>query len=93
MKGRPGPPGKSSNTPGIPGNPGTIGAIGQTGKVGGYGMEGPYGPPGDAGMPASYCPSDCGIQNILTEMFPTNAKAKLNEYQGPPGAAAQFNQG
>ncbi|CAO4385416.1 unnamed protein product [Caenorhabditis nigoni] len=71
MKGSPGPGGKGSNQPGQPGQPGEIGGIGKTGKMGGYGMEGPPGPPGDPGMPASYCPSDCGVQPILTEMFPT----------------------
>ncbi|CCD66330.1 Nematode cuticle collagen N-terminal domain-containing protein [Caenorhabditis elegans] len=71
MKGPPGPSGKGSNQPGQPGQPGDIGGIGKTGKMGGYGMEGPAGPPGDPGMPASYCPSDCGVQPILTEMFPT----------------------
>ncbi|CAD6185301.1 unnamed protein product [Caenorhabditis auriculariae] len=71
MKGPPGPSGKGSNQPGQPGSPGSIGAIGGTGKSGPYGMEGPAGAPGDPGMPASYCPSDCGVQPILTDMFPT----------------------
>ncbi|CAI2356812.1 unnamed protein product [Caenorhabditis sp. 36 PRJEB53466] len=71
MKGPPGPGGKGSNQPGQPGQTGEAGGIGKTGKMGGYGMEGPPGPPGDPGMPASYCPSDCGVQPILTDMFPT----------------------
>uniref|UniRef100_A0A1I7XIV7 Col_cuticle_N domain-containing protein n=1 Tax=Heterorhabditis bacteriophora TaxID=37862 RepID=A0A1I7XIV7_HETBA len=87
MKGRPGPPGKSSNNPGNPGAPGPAGPIGQTGKHGPYGMDGPFGPPGDPGMPASYCPSDCGVQNILAEVFPTHSQ-KFNQYVPPPGEAA-----
>ncbi|CAI4228596.1 unnamed protein product [Auanema sp. JU1783] len=69
MKGRPGPAGKNSNSPGNPGPTGPTGALGPLGKSGHPGQEGSFGPPGDPGMPSSYCPSDCGVQNILSDMF------------------------
>ncbi|VDN54763.1 unnamed protein product [Dracunculus medinensis] len=34
-------------------------------KLGDYGEHGPWGTPGEAGIPASYCPSDCGISKIF----------------------------
>ncbi|EFO82924.1 CRE-DPY-8 protein [Caenorhabditis remanei] len=94
MKGPPGPGGKGSNQPGQPGQPGEIGGIGKTGKMGGYGMEGPAGPPGDPGMPASYCPSDCGVQPILTEMFPTpfTPVSGYSNMQRPAAPARTHNQ-
>ncbi|KAL6724568.1 collagen triple helix repeat protein [Ancylostoma duodenale] len=85
MKGRPGPHGKSSNNPGNPGSPGPAGPAGPMGQEGPVGMEGPYGPPGDPGMPASYCPSDCGVQNILADVVPHSSGPKFNEYAPPPG--------
>ncbi|KAK6759988.1 hypothetical protein RB195_021501 [Necator americanus] len=85
MKGRPGPHGKSSNNPGSPGSPGPAGPAGPVGQEGSIGMEGPYGPPGDPGMPASYCPSDCGVQNILADVVPHTNGHKFNEYAPPPG--------
>lgn len=86
MKGRPGPHGKTSNNPGEPGSPGPGGPAGPVGKQGPLGMEGAYGPPGDPGMPASYCPSDCGVQNILADVVPDNDRGrKFNEYMPPTG--------
>ncbi|XGW34957.1 hypothetical protein V3C99_018754 [Haemonchus contortus] len=86
MKGRPGPHGKTSNNPGEPGLPGPAGPAGPVGDQGPVGMEGPFGPPGDPGMPASYCPSDCGVQNILADVSSLpRAGKKLNEYAPPPG--------
>ncbi|WKY16374.1 hypothetical protein Q1695_001213 [Nippostrongylus brasiliensis] len=85
MKGRSGPHGKTATSPGEPGSPGAAGPIGPPGNQGPVGLEGPYGPPGDPGMPASYCPSDCGVQNILADVVPSNAGRKFNEYAPPPG--------
>lgn len=37
-------------------------------------------------MPASYCPSDCGVQNILADVVPDNDRGrKFNEYMPPTG--------
>ncbi|VDM64459.1 unnamed protein product, partial [Angiostrongylus costaricensis] len=83
MKGRPGPHGKGSNSPGNPGSPGPAGPAGPIGRPGLVGLEGPYGPPGDPGMPASYCASDCGVQNIVADVVPRTSEKKFNEYAPP----------
>ncbi|KAI1709356.1 collagen triple helix repeat (20 copies) domain-containing protein [Ditylenchus destructor] len=64
-KGPPGVSGKSSKEQGMPGKPGPIGPIGVTGLIGEPGEVGPWGPPGEPGQPSSYCPSDCGVSQIL----------------------------
>lgn len=47
------------------GKPGPMGPPGPNGYHGPRGEVGPWGPPGEPGQPASYCPSDCGVSQIL----------------------------
>ncbi|KHN74833.1 Collagen alpha-5(VI) chain [Toxocara canis] len=68
-KGPTGPAGKPSKSPGRPGKPGSIGPVGPPGRPGRRGDEGPWGPPGEAGQPAAYCPSDCGVSQILAPAY------------------------
>ncbi|ETN82205.1 hypothetical protein NECAME_08079 [Necator americanus] len=65
-KGPPGTPGRPSNVRGAPGRTGSRGGIGATGKYGPYGERGSAGPPGEPGMPSTYCPSDCGVNTIIS---------------------------
>ncbi|CAJ0938208.1 unnamed protein product, partial [Mesorhabditis belari] len=76
MMGPPGPGGRGSVHPGETGPPGASGPMGAAGRQGHPGNEGPYGPPGDAGMPASYCPSDCGVSQIVSNIMPSE-KARM----------------
>ncbi|KAH7702173.1 Cuticle collagen dpy-7 precursor [Aphelenchoides avenae] len=80
-KGPPGSPGKTSRLPGMPGRPGPIGPPGASGRGGRPGDEGPWGPPGEPGEPASYCPSDCGVSQILAPSY-SNAAVVPSESGG-----------
>ncbi|EPB74753.1 hypothetical protein ANCCEY_06178 [Ancylostoma ceylanicum] len=65
-KGPLGTAGRPSNVIGAPGVTGPRGGIGKTGKYGPYGERGNAGPPGEPGMPSTYCPSDCGVNTIIS---------------------------
>ncbi|VDP35244.1 unnamed protein product [Heligmosomoides polygyrus] len=54
-----------SGTQGAKGQPGTAG---RPSNFGSYGERGQAGPPGEPGMPSAYCPSDCGVNTILSEV-------------------------
>ncbi|CAG9540671.1 unnamed protein product [Cercopithifilaria johnstoni] len=80
-KGPQGMPGRRSNVPGKQGEQGTIGLPGLQGNTGAHGEKGPWGPPGEAGMPAMYCPSDCGVSKILAPFsigFPVDFSDSFN---------------
>ncbi|PIO74080.1 collagen triple helix repeat protein [Teladorsagia circumcincta] len=63
-----------------------IAGVGIKGPIGPPGPQGMKGRPGPHGMPASYCPSDCGVQNILADVVPSpGVGKKFNEYAPPPG--------
>uniref|UniRef100_A0A0K0FL47 Nematode cuticle collagen N-terminal domain-containing protein n=1 Tax=Strongyloides venezuelensis TaxID=75913 RepID=A0A0K0FL47_STRVS len=65
-RGNIGIPGKPSNipgNPGLPGNMGIHGTQGREGRIGDTGSEGIVGQPGES--EARYCPSDCGVSQIL----------------------------
>ncbi|VDN01189.1 unnamed protein product [Thelazia callipaeda] len=64
-KGPMGPRGKSAKESGSDGKPGNFGPPGMSGRHGKQGEVGSFGPPGEPGQPASYCPSDCGVTQIL----------------------------
>ncbi|GMT32969.1 hypothetical protein PFISCL1PPCAC_24266 [Pristionchus fissidentatus] len=89
-KGRPGPRGRPSYGAGSPGKVGQQGKPGPHGGIGEGGQEGSAGPPGEPGMPASYCPSDCGVQHITTglssgmlgEKMSPAEKAEMPAYVG-----------
>uniref|UniRef100_A0A044UM84 Col_cuticle_N domain-containing protein n=1 Tax=Onchocerca volvulus TaxID=6282 RepID=A0A044UM84_ONCVO len=70
-KGPQGMPGRRSNIPGRQGVQGSIGLPGFQGNMGEFGERGSWGPPGDAGMPAMYCPSDCGVSKIVARFSPS----------------------
>ncbi|KAI6222886.1 Cuticle collagen lon-3 [Aphelenchoides fujianensis] len=60
-----GRPGKASREAGMPGPSGANGPVGPPGAFGKYGDAGEQGPPGEPGLPSAYCPSDCGVSQIL----------------------------
>ncbi|KAK0404901.1 hypothetical protein QR680_017689 [Steinernema hermaphroditum] len=81
-KGPTGPPGKAAKEAGYAGKPGPIGPPGPGGNPGAPGMEGPWGPPGEPGQPASYCPSDCGVSQILAPATIMRSGDETGEQQG-----------
>ncbi|CAI4231356.1 unnamed protein product [Auanema sp. JU1783] len=85
-KGPPGVNGRPSNLRGPPGKAGGQGAIGATGKYGPHGEKGMPGPPGEPGTPSTYCPSDCGVNTILTDFGAPSATepVQMEETEGEP---------
>ncbi|KAJ1365087.1 hypothetical protein KIN20_025309 [Parelaphostrongylus tenuis] len=93
----------SPGNPGSPGPAGPAGPIGRPGLVGLEGPYGPPGRSGLVlnrlpyfsehsntlfqGMPASYCASDCGVQNIVADVVSATSEKKFNEYAPPTGQA------
>uniref|UniRef100_A0A0N4ZRC9 Col_cuticle_N domain-containing protein n=1 Tax=Parastrongyloides trichosuri TaxID=131310 RepID=A0A0N4ZRC9_PARTI len=89
LKGPPGLHGKASNIPGLPGNPGPIGVMGPPGLPGKAGNMGDYGMPGEPGVPGTYCPSDCGVSQILApEMKITNGN--FERQTNSPGSGSIY---
>ncbi|CAJ0950434.1 unnamed protein product, partial [Mesorhabditis belari] len=78
-----GVPGRASNQPGIPGQPGTQGKIGKAGLYGQFGDRGSPGAPGDPGLSGTYCPSDCGVNKIVSELVHLNPASNPNGYDHP----------
>jgi len=85
IKGPPGIPGKNSNMPGANGKSGEAGPTGPPGNYGQPGPSGAWGPPGEIGLPSTYCPSDCGVSEILAPVYREN-----RVQQQPSENAEQF---
>lgn len=49
--------------------PGPPGRAGEKGLPGGPGQPGPWGVPGEPGIASAYCPSDCGVSQILEPAY------------------------
>ncbi|KAI6174060.1 Cuticle collagen lon-3 [Aphelenchoides besseyi] len=89
--GRPGKPSREAGMPGPPGQMGIMGSPGSYGKNGDVGEQGPPGEPGD--MTSPYCPSDCGVSEILAPSVSAMMMSDMRESSEPAnnnyGAEAQ----